>query len=990
MQVSLFTSPLAALAHEAIFLPWLKGVATSAAKAKKPVVVLVPQRADAYYLKSQALASGLGLWGIQFLTPGEIRDRLARHRSLEARIPLREHLRLLLATAAERLSAGNGADVSASVSVAPDQLLKTIDMIGAAGIDYAQVGPVRLRSVVAEFHRLLDQAGFRLMHEVDRDWPNALRRAEPCFAELFLLGFNALHWPLWPLLASAVGMAGKATVCLGEPRPEAYDLDAAWVGTWEETFGPAEPIGGDVPSSPLTEALRLPETDSARQERASQPVREIEFLVGTDTADHARAIVTRALQYLADPACERLGILFPAAGALARRVAALLAELAVPHNDGLAWQIPGPLETPDWPAWLALQESPRLPVLLEFLRARFVTDFAGLPFERVAADLRRTYEELLIDDLAVLATYLAGHPRESLRALSAALRALPLLPERASIREFFDRSAAIFRELAWIEREAALQRFADTWEKCPGLVISRRAWLRWLEETLVSWRAQRSESGSHPYSRLHLLPYAQAEAQSWTHLIATSLNEGQWPPALEEAGFLGEDEITALNQEAQKSNVRASVQGRQGEGHVVVQPGRTLCLGPVQRRALAERQFLNTVESTTNALTATMQLREESAPERPLNPSAYFTRLHLSARGRAVSQQTLLSLQEATSRWLRPAPFWNAPAPDPVAVQQTRTAFDARRDAMQPFGEYEFALRGTPSRPLRLAARQWEDAITSPAQTFLGVVLGVGANREEEETPWALAQGNWVHRWLKALTGSAERHTLSPLPAPAELRRRAFAAAEMVRNLASAALAAQRRALPDWWLSAWQQAWSATAQLVESIAAVQGRTHAATEWSLEDTALPVDAHHLFVRGRIDLLLSRNETIEDVWIVDYKTGNRQALRVKDIEAGSGLQLALYALALRSAGAREVGVSLLTPGVSLDQPQLHLADLGGLGNLWRALLQFQETGIFGMHGSLRSEFGFGHDYPLATLAVDEDILAGKWALTHPHLAAPEIET
>jgi hypothetical protein len=211
-----------------------------------------------------------------------------------------------------------------------------------------------------------------------------------------------------------------------------------------------------------------------------------------------------------------------------------------------------------------------------------------------------------------------------------------------------------------------------------------------------------------------------------------------------------------------------------------------------------------------------------------------------------------------------------------------------------------------------------------------------------------------------------------------------------LRNLTAAALATQRRALPDWWLSAWQQGWSATAQLVRSIAAVQGPTHAATEWSLEDTALPVDDRSLFVRGRIDLLLSGNATTEDVWIVDYKTGNRQALRVKDVESGTGLQLALYALALRSAGAREVGVSLLTPGLALDQPQLRLADLSGLGNLWRGLLQFQETGVFGMHGPLRSEFGYGQDYPLATLAIDEDILAAKWALTHPCFAAPEIET
>ena len=72
--------------------------------------------------------------------------------------------------------------------------------------------------------------------------------------------------------------------------------------------------------------LRLPDSAAARAERATAPVKEIEFLAALDTAGQARAIAARALQYLADPACERLGILFPAAGALSRRVAALLAE----------------------------------------------------------------------------------------------------------------------------------------------------------------------------------------------------------------------------------------------------------------------------------------------------------------------------------------------------------------------------------------------------------------------------------------------------------------------------------------------------------------------------------------------------------------------------------------------------------------------------------------------------------------------------------------
>jgi hypothetical protein len=51
--------------------------------------------------------------------------------------------------------------------------------------------------------------------------------------------------------------------------------------------------------------------------------------------------------------------------------------------------------------------------------------------------------------------------------------------------------------------------------------------------------------------------------------------------------------------------------------------------------------------------------------------------------------------------------------------------------------------------------------------------------------------------------------------------------------------------------------------------------------------------------------------------------------------------------------------------------------------------QETAVFGMVGAVRPEFGFGQEYPLATLAIDEEILAEKWALSHPDFAPLEEE-
>ena len=956
MRVSLLTTAHPATALDAVFLPWLKSVAVGAQRERRPVAVLVPFRSHAYALKAHALAAGGPLLGVHFLTPGALRDRLARHLGATARVPLREHLHLLLAAAAERCGeAGSG------VAASPDVLLKAIDLLSAGGWKFAAAGPVALRPVVAEFERLVGRAGFQLMHDADRTLLAAAQGSQPHFAALFVTGFDGLHWPLWPLLAAAVQSAAHATVILTEPRTEAQTLDAAWIGTWEETFGASAPVPAE----------------------AAEPAREFEFLVGQNTVEHAQAIVAKALHFLADPACERLGILFPAAGALSRRVAALLAEHDVPHDDGLAHHAPGPLEDAAWPAWLELQESPRIPALLRFLRAQPEKMFAGLALADAEDALARTFGDLLIDDLAVVAEYLAHHPRKRhATALAAALRALPWLPAHATLDEFIQRTGEIFRANDWQVRADELTRLAADWRDALPLAVSRRAWLRWLRETLVSWRAERAECGNHPYSRVHLLPCAQADAQAWTHLILAGLNEGQWPPALEDSGFLGEEEIDALNRRIRVLNQRATAQGSQGEGHETVQPGHALCLGPAQRRDLALRQFLNTLDSATVAVAATAQLFDEAAPDRRLNPSDFFTRLYFRARARAVSQDAMTALRDETARWLDSGGLWKRPAPDLATVQQTRIAFTARRDAAQPFGEYEFALR-TPLAPLRLSATDWEKAITSPALIWMGELLGLAARDAGDETPWSLATGQWVHAWLRGISDAAEPNTFAPLPPPPELLARVHAHATAFRERVRAVLSACDRTAPDWWLSAWQQALHIAGRLAQRVAAVASRTHLATEWTLADTAIPLgDGAALHTHGRADLLLTTAPTSKDAWIVDYKTGNRKPLTEKKLRGGDGVQLALYALALRANG-----VSLLTPDLALESPQLTLDELTAQSRLWRGLHRMQESGVFGLRGALRDEFAFRGDYPLATLAIDEAVLDEKWTRTHPDLCDEE---
>jgi hypothetical protein len=158
-----------------------------------------------------------------------------------------------------------------------------------------------------------------------------------------------------------------------------------------------------------------------------------------------------------------------------------------------------------------------------------------------------------------------------------------------------------------------------------------------------------------------------------------------------------------------------------------------------------------------------------------------------------------------------------------------------------------------------------------------------------------------------------------------------------------------------------------------------------------------------VRGRIDLILARGERTRsrlgfaDLWLVDYKTGRQRGLnlherRSKEASAekfrkllakGRGVQLALYALATHALGAADVQLALLGLADELE-PQFDFADALAQKDFWQELYRMQETGIFGMLGPVHADYGFAHDYPLATLSIDEELLQEKWAMTHPALA------
>jgi hypothetical protein len=990
MRVSLHLANSFDAAWENVLLPWFESVAPHAFEQTGPVAVVTPFRSHAQLLRGTLLNHGISLLGVRFLVPAQLREFLLRDSGLK--LPLREHLRLLLAITAEEFAADSDSQqpdspIARAVARDPDYFLRLFDELVAAGWDVAELDQPVLAEIATRFKKMCSDCGFAFIHEADRLASTNAANLPPRFSRLLVTGFDGAHWPLWPLLHAAVKSARESLVVLNDPRNEARDIDETWVGTWEEIFGEAAPVSE-------------PHAKADRKTREKDQLHRAQFLVGADTTEQARAIVALTAKFLCDNDCERVGMLFPQKGALPRLVASFLRAAQIAHNDAIAHLTPSVFDDDAWRAWLELQENPQLKFLFQFLRAVDAKIFDKTPVLRIEEKLREVYSGVLIDNIEVLREVCARSKQNA--DIARAVEKIQFLSAAGTFSEFLRQTRRIFVGFGWKQRWTEVERLSRGWVERVPQSFSKQHYLGWLREILSAPSLSRDDYGANPYSRVHLLTYAEAERQSWSHLIFAGLNEEAWPALDEE--FVANGNIDEFNERNKKLNRRVVKRGRYGEGQWSIVEGKTFLLGPSERRQIRRRQICNLMESVTARIGVTANLYSENSPSRIANPTDFFSHLYFETRRRGVSQQTLQALEEQTRTWLGDWSPVDAQKTDSINVGRTRYAYDMRR-LNRASGEYEFALRASPEKPVTLRVTQWESVVKSPAIEWMRLFLGVDPNSENGNA-WATATGLWVHRWLAHSVPRKIGDSFVELCEVDEIRGRLVQHARQFRDEVHNLCVACGRPLPDWWVSGWSNALYVADRLAAKLSGlVADWTHMASEWSLDSpTKIPVGRNEfLRVQGRIDLILARGRPkksrlpFEDLWLIDYKTGRQRGLNLKErrsreapaekfrklLAKGRGVQLALYALAAHALGASNVQLALLGLADELE-PQFRLADALAQKDFWRELHRMQETGVFGMHGRIHAAYGFSHDYPLATLGIDEELLKQKWAITHPELA------
>ncbi|PYK32063.1 MAG: hypothetical protein DME57_01240 [Verrucomicrobia bacterium] len=861
-RVSVHIGPWFTSAWDDILVPWFNAVALNAQNAAEAAVVVTPFPTGAAFLRSKLLEHGIPLLGVKFLTPPLLREFLLGNTA--ATVPLREHLRLLLAVAAERIAAQHAEDVdlsaiAKSIARSPDNLLRVFDQVSAAGWSFEQFGPQAVKEVLKEFLKLVRKCDFRLVHEVDRAFLEGAADRPKCFSALLLAGFTAAHWPLLPLLHAAALSARDAKVVLDYPREQTRATDESWIGTWEEIFESSKPVAEDS-------QRKRPFAHLVRAEIGTKTAAHPYFLVGLNTTEQAQAICATALKFLSEKSCTRVGILFSRTGALPRLVSESFARSGIAHYDGVGHLAPGEFEEPAWNNWIHLQENHQLEPLLRFLQTH-PASLNGMSIHIVRDKLHSIHREILLDDIGVLREYCARKTDSpKLEQIGKILQAIKFLPTRATLAEFLADTEKIFTALKWENRWSALNQFTQTPGAALGVEFSRAIYLRWLKEMLDSFTISRAAKANHIYSRVHLLTYAEAEAQEWSHLILAGLNQGEWPQGDHESGFLPDNQIAELNKKATR-------RGGQGEGHVALAKEKTFLLSSQNERQIALRQFAATVESAEHGLALTASLLQESAPERIWNPSELFSQIYFATHRTPLSQEMLSSLREKTSAWLGGHPLLEPSAIPNSEVEQTRVAYAARRRADVPFGEYEFALRAPISREITLRATEWDKVVKSPALIWIKTYLGL-ENEEPDLNQWSSATGTWVHDWLAQIAGDENGNSFVDFPNAGEIRDRIARAAREFKESVVDLCAAAKRPLPDWWHSGWGNAFALADFLARKLSEAQSWPKLSAEWKLDSQELTLsNGKTLRVRGRIDLILAQKRSTDSplagntVWIVE---------------------------------------------------------------------------------------------------------------------------
>lgn len=935
----------------------------------RPSLVVTPDSAVANAIRLDLSEREIGLLGVEFARPEDLRAILASAALDMGHPPNAEKsdLTAIMRQAALDLHRKNPESRTfASMSLSPEFLLDTVLLLASGGWSPASIPVPELREVAESFVGLAGSLGVQLAPSFDLDMQGRSNQMGPVFHEIALVGFDASHWDLWGLLSASALSSTSASVWLPDWSIKAEDAEMLWFSSWE-SFCSTEITPLDADFSLLEEFAVSYEAslDEATEATTNAPV---ELRVEPDYGQVAKAVAGEALA-LVGAGKQRICIAVPGGSFVGRNISKVLCDLEVDHffSDGNISSGAG--ESGAWNFLLKFLETQELTFLKGFFQALPTLPkslrSSGVNSNRITRALERMRDAALTDNASTVLQHSRSDCGKSAKMLTDFIDYLSGFPKAGSFADFGNAMREICAFLGWNERASMI---LDRINGCSfkDADFDRSVFLSWIAESPV--RSDRSEFSGKPYAPIQIVAIDGAHLLQWDHVIVVGANEGIFPKTPDYPSYISVQDLKSLNERIQKLNLDA-VTGEEDSRHVI--PGHALCLPPHQARMMQGRNFSRMMRNSA-AITLYAIARDETDGGREMFPSEVFTVCFGLKMARALSQDLFQELSGGATVFNYP----RIPRHSHCRIDEFWAA-KAIREQEGDFSDFEFSLNRL-DHGVCVPASRWSMLKSCPEIVFLRYFLNVELSEDNDEFQWLRAVGIWTHRIIAEAIGSG----WVPLPSGNEWTERVIASGQKLKADFKILAEASEAGAPGWLDHLLAQSVSGALGVARSLASggfqARGYTHVHAEFALDSLW---ESPHGAVRcfGNIDLLLSSNpESFEGAkaCVLDVKTGSDKKMTRDSVSKGFSLQVVAYAFGVKALGSSEVEMGIVLPESDVEADlcvsdlEEDVSDLEGLGGFVRRVAY----GDFGHKGTVRNAFAFQDRLPFATLPVNEKREAG----------------
>lgn len=940
---------------------------------KLPRAVITPSDSVALLIKEYLIKNDIPILGIRFLTPGMLRHYLLNVYQYSESLELRENLHLLMKVASKSLTTN---PVARAAEIEPEQFVRLADLLETTGWDTGVIDNFHASTLIEKYISEQEGCGVVTAQKItNRLYEQSNCNPRAAFSDLLVFGFRSKHWSSYKMLLTAIKSSEKSMICLFTQDGTRL-IDQGWLGSWEHEFGPCERVVSSAKEKPFA-YLSYYFDDISPERKSTEGDQLPEIYIAEDILREAEVIIARIAEALITDEVSRLGVVFPnQTSVLAREVARLLEKEEIAHYNHLGYVGGTDCKQRLFESWVNWQNVPRLQGFLIFLDQLVNEDLLHFPeFNLFNKQAQRALQNTLTDELSVIASYIkCTKPDVSVVGI---IDQWTILPEEAIFNEYIILSEPALETIGWPKDIELVKQRAGPLLKNLKTPIKKSDFLSWLNSITKPLGRIANYFGKNQYSLIHLITEEEAILQSWSHLILSGLNKGEWPGEKPQVLFLDDKRIEELNQ-------KSLVQGIQGEGHLTIKTGLSLFPSSSDQYAIGNYNFMTLLGAPSKKLILTAHTKDPNKSKDALI-SEFLEKVYWISEGTLLDAESIGLLSVNTKDWVhryRSKDFANL-----SIVEEVRNAYNKRRDSDKPFDEYSFCFKEPNKEAFKLPSKVWEEILTVPERAWFGHILGV----KKDEVPvgkslYGLAKGTWVHSWLTLDTHYGGKK-ISTVEWSAQINDNA----NSVFGAIERSYGQVNRTVPDIWKANWHEARRTAMALCNSLSEISESFYLFSEYAI-DLIIESEKESILkvidipLKGRIDLMAYPANKLDDksqpLWIIDFKTGSSGALTANKLKKGIGLQLALYALAFKLDGFDDIDLSIVQP-YSMLSKQIHVSDILECKTVLDAISLIYETGKLGIRESMDKAYGGGFNFPLSTLKIEGDIIEKKWRLTHPSL-------